>query len=99
VGARRRDRGAPPAPAARTSRPPPPPADADEVFRALWLRAEDLVYLGQLAEAARALRELADLRFGRPEARAALRRAAELFQSHGAAAAAAEALREADRAG
>jgi predicted Ser/Thr protein kinase len=76
-----------------------PPADADEVFRALWLRAEDLVYLGQLAEAARALRELADLRFGRPEARAALRRAAELFQSHGAAAAAAEALREADRAG
>ncbi len=78
---------------AGTGAPPPliavahtmrePPDGSDTAFRAAWLRAEDLVYIGQLDQAAAAMEQLAELQWGQPVAWEALLRAADIHHMAG----------------
>ncbi|MCB9686825.1 MAG: protein kinase [Alphaproteobacteria bacterium] len=76
-----------------------PPDRQDPTFAAAWNRAEDLVYVGRIAEAVHAHRELATLRYAKPEGLASLLRAADLLFDAGDARGAAELYREADASG
>jgi serine/threonine protein kinase len=76
-----------------------PPAGVDTTFADTWARAEDLVYVGQLREAADTFHELATLRFGRPEGLSALLRAADVRFADRDHEGAAALYREADAAG
>ncbi|HHO49650.1 MAG TPA: serine/threonine protein kinase, partial [Deltaproteobacteria bacterium] len=62
----------------------PPPAGADPASADAWRRAEDLVYIGQIHQAADALEALAELQWGRSLGWEAVLRAADLHHARGA---------------
>jgi serine/threonine protein kinase len=73
--------------------------DANHAFVESWARADDLVGLGRLADAQRAFRDLATLRWGSAEGIDALLRSADLAFARGAFAEAAATYLEADGMG